>query len=133
MTTTDDELARRIARHLDFGADHVDARVGERLLDARKSALSRYNERVRPEARLAWAGVPAGAGRQHHFLSPRYLIVATALIGALIGVAYWQNGWQSPNPVNELADLDVGLLTDELPINAFLDKGFDSWLKRSSR
>ncbi|MGQ0752238.1 MAG: DUF3619 family protein [Betaproteobacteria bacterium] len=132
MTRTDDELARRIARQLDFGADHVEARIGERLLEARKSALSRYSERVQPEGRLAWAGVSGRAG-QHPFLSPRYLIVATALIGALIGVAYWQNGWQNPNPVNELADLDVGLLTDELPISAYLDKGFDSWLKRSSR
>jgi hypothetical protein len=32
-----------------------------------------------------------------------------------------------------LAEVDAGLLTDELPINAYLDKGFDSWLKRSSR
>lgn len=131
MTKTDDELARRIARHLDFGADHVDARIGERLLEARKSALARYSERVQPEGRLAWAGA-AGRGGPHHFWSPRYLIVGAALVAALIGVAYWQNGWQRPSPVNELADLDVGLLTDELPINAYLDKGFDSWLKRSS-
>jgi len=25
------------------------------------------------------------------------------------------------------------LLTDELPLNAYLDRGFDSWLKRSAR
>jgi hypothetical protein len=32
-----------------------------------------------------------------------------------------------------LADLDVRLLTDDLPIDAYLDKGFDSWLNRQSR
>jgi hypothetical protein len=129
MTKTDDELARGIVRHLDFGADHVDPRTRERLLEARKTALSRYSERVQPEGRLAWAGGAPGRRGEHHFFSPRYVIAAAALIGALIGMAYWQNG---SSPANELADLDVGLLTDELPINAYLDKGFDSWLKRSS-
>jgi hypothetical protein len=27
----------------------------------------------------------------------------------------------------------VNLLTDDLPINAYLDQGFDSWLKRAPR
>ena len=33
----------------------------------------------------------------------------------------------------ELAEIDAGLLTDELPISAYLDKGFDSWVTGSSR
>ena len=32
-----------------------------------------------------------------------------------------------------IADLDARLLTDDLPIDAYLDKGFDSWLKRQQR
>ena len=47
----------------------------------------------------------------------------------MIGIAYWQNG---SSPASEMAEIDAGLLSDELPINAYLDKGFDSWLKRSS-
>lgn len=130
MNKADDELARRIVQQLDFGADHVAPLTRERLLEARKAALSRYSERVRPAGQLAWAGGAQPGRREHHFFSPRYLIAAAALIGALIGMAYWQS---ASSPANELADLDVGLLTDELPINAYLDKGFDSWLKRSSR
>jgi len=130
MNEPNDELARRIVQHLDFGADHVDALTRERLLDARKAALSRYQERV-PAWGYAWAGGALARRGGYHFLAPRYLIAAAALIGALIGIAYWQNG--SSNPANELAEIDAGLLADELPINAYLDKGFDSWLKRSSR
>jgi hypothetical protein len=133
MNQPHDELARKIVQHLDFGADHVDAPTRERLLDARKIALSHYQEAAQPAWGLAWAGQAVRRRGESHFLSPRYWVTGTALVAALIGIAYWQN-WQSgPTPSSELTEIDVGLLTDELPINAYLDKGFDSWLKRSSR
>ena len=129
MNEPNDELARRIVQHLDFGADHVGSLTRERLLEARKAALSRYQERLQPAGRLAWANGPRARHGEHHFLAPRYLIAAAAWIAAMIGIAYWQNG---SSPASEMAEIDAGLLSDELPINAYLDKGFDSWLKRSS-
>ena len=130
MNQSNDELARKIAQHLDFGADHVNPPTRQRLLDARKLALSHYQEAVQPVWRLAWAGQARARRGESHLFNPRYWVAAAALVVALIGIAYWQNG---SAPSNELAEIDVGLLTDELPINAYLDKGFDSWLKRSSR
>jgi hypothetical protein len=59
----------------------------------------------------------------------RLAAAVTALVIATAGVVYWQ----SIAPNGDSADLEIGLLTDELPINAYLDKGFDSWLKRSPR
>jgi hypothetical protein len=129
MNQPNEELARKIVQHLDFGADHIDAPTRQRLLEARKAALSHYQEKVQPAWGLAWAGQAISRRGEQHFFGPRYLVAAAALIAALIGIAYWQNG---SGPSNELAEIDVGLLTDELPINAYLDKGFDSWLKRSS-
>jgi hypothetical protein len=58
----------------------------------------------------------------------QYLMPIAALVLGLAGVAYMH----TPAP-SDIADIDAGLLTDELPINAYLDQGFDSWLKRSSR
>jgi hypothetical protein len=46
---------------------------------------------------------------------------------ALIGLQYWQ---QQPS-VEEIEEIDAALLTSDLPINAYLDKSFDTWLKRS--
>ncbi|MBI4205300.1 MAG: DUF3619 family protein [Betaproteobacteria bacterium] len=130
MNQANDELARKIVQHLDFGADHVDQATRQRLLDARKVALSHYKERAQPVWGWAWAGHAITRRVELHVLSARHLIAAAALVAALIGIAYWQNG---SAPSNELAEIDVGLLTDELPINAYLDKGFDSWLRRPSR
>lgn len=129
MNEPEHELATRIVRHLDYGVDELDPRARARLLAARKLALARYREQPEPVLGMAWAGQAMARISEHRFYSARQLITVAALILGLVGLAYWQ----STGPVNELADIDAGLLTDELPINAYLDKGFDSWLKRASR
>ncbi len=129
MNRPEHELARTIVRHLDYGADQLEAGTRERLLAARKAALSQYRERPGPVVGLAWAGQVVAYFSEHRYTSARHLIAISMLVAVLAGVAYWQNN----GATNELADIDTGLLTGELPINAYLDKGFDSWLKRSSR
>jgi hypothetical protein len=57
------------------------------------------------------------------------VIPVAALVLGLLGVVYVNTGTVS----TDMADIDAALLTDELPINAFLDQGLDSWLKRSLR
>jgi hypothetical protein len=129
MNRPEHELARALVQYLDDGVDQLEPRVREQLAAARRNALSRYHEQPAPVLGLAWAGSAAVWLTEHGFHSARLLVAAAALVVATAGVLYWQ----STGPVNGLADIDVYLLTDELPINAYLDKGFDSWLKRSSR
>lgn len=132
MNQPDDELARRLVGYLNEGCRNLDQPMAERLLAARKAALSRYQGEPAPA--WGWATASQAIGR---LADPRrpgsvpMLIAAAALVAALIGVAYWQN--YGNGQANELAEVDVGLLTDELPLNAYLDRGFDSWLKRSAR
>ena len=121
-----DELAGRIARLLDEGAGEVAPDTRERLFEARRLALSRATAR---ELEPAWAGGIAGITEGSVF-GVRYLIPVAALVLGLIGVVYVNT---TSGVSNDIADIDVGLLTDELPINAFLDQGLDSWLKRSPR
>jgi hypothetical protein len=129
MNRPEHELAKKLVQYLDYGVDHLEPGVRERLAAARRSALSHYREKPATVLGLAWAGQAAHWLTEHGFHSARSLIAAAALVLATAGVVYWQ----SAGPANGLADIDLNLLTDELPINAYLDKGFDSWLKRSSR
>jgi hypothetical protein len=76
----------------------------------------------------AWAG-PVSRVTEQSVFGVRYVIPLAALILGLIGVIYVNKS----NLASDIADIDAGLLTDELPISAYLDQGFDSWLKRSSR
>lgn len=129
MNQSEDKLARKLVQYLDYGVDQLEPGVRERLAVARRTALAHYREKPATVPGLAWAGQAAVWLTEHRFYSSRLLLAATALVLATAGVVYWQ----STGPANGLNDIDLYLLTDELPINAYLDKGFDSWLKRSSR
>lgn len=125
-----DELGTRISRLLDEGARDIAPGSRERLATARRDALARHAE-LRVTSR-GW--VPAWAGSfsrltEQSILGVRYLVPLAALVLGLLGVVYVHTGTVS----SDVADIDMGLLTDELPINAYLDQNFDSWLKRSSR
>ncbi|MEK6592139.1 MAG: DUF3619 family protein [Pseudomonadota bacterium] len=123
------ELAGKIVRRLNEGTDNLDRTASERLLEARKAALTHYQEQPAPAWSMAWAGNVLSGFTERHVLGVRYLIPMTVLVLGLAGILYWQN---SP-ATNDIAEIDIELLTGDLPINAYLDRGFDSWLKRSSR
>jgi Protein of unknown function (DUF3619) len=126
--TEQDEVARRIVKLLDESAENIGRAQRERLSAARQAALARH--RAVPVA--AWAPVWAGTisrFTEHRAFGVRYLIPIAALVLGLASVVYVHSNGTS----SDIADIDAGLLTDELPINAYLDKGFDSWLKRSPR
>jgi hypothetical protein len=131
MNQPDHDLAKKIVGCLSEGARNLDPTTAERLLAARKVALSRFQVEAAPAWGWAWAAQAVGRmtedGRSGAL---QILITVAALVAILLGGVYWQS-YQAQ--ANELAELDAGLLTDELPINAYLDRGFDSWLKRSSR
>jgi hypothetical protein len=125
-----DELGARISRLLDEGARDVPSASRERLAAARRTALARHAELRITSA--SWA--PAWAGSfsrltEQSVLGIRYLVPLAALVLGLVGVVYVHTGTVS----TDIADIDMGLLTDELPINAYFDQNFESWLKRSSR
>jgi hypothetical protein len=123
-----DELASRIAKLLGDGTDGLTAEQRDRLARARRLALAQHQRRTAPEAIPAWAGA-FSQWTEQSVLGVRYVIPLAALVLGLMGVVYVHTG----GVPSTIADIDAGLLTDELPISAYLDQDFDSWLKRSSR
>lgn len=127
MNAREHEIARKITRMLDQSSRDLDRNTLLRLAAAREQALA--GARRTPAWVPVWAGQlasraggwPAGT---------RYLLPMAVLLLGLMGIVYWQG---NSGPGTELAEIDVRLLTDDLPIDAYLDKGFDSWLKRQSR
>ena len=126
--TEQDDLARRIAKRLDEGTHQIGLAQRERLSAARQAALAAYRAEPVPAWTLASPGGLSDFTERRIF-GVRYLIPVAALVLGLASVVYMNSNGAS----SDIADIDAGLLTDELPINAYLDKGFDSWLKRLSR
>jgi len=130
MNQRDEVTARRIANLHDEGAATLRPDVQERLTAARRQALAHHVEQH--ESALAWAVATAGNGiaRDGGTRRPglRYALFAAVIA---VAVAIGMDWHASRGP--DIADIDAGLLTDELPINAFLDQSFDAWAKRGSR
>jgi len=117
------QFASRIRHLLDQGT-HLDARIAGKLRAARELALSR--QRPEPAPVLAWADNVFGNGWGWAGLSARVLLPAAALIVAVAGIY----SWQEKQRLAEVVEIDSQLLSDDLPIDAYLDRGFQNWLKK---
>ncbi len=129
MTDRDAEFASRLTRHLDRGAAALRPGAAYRLQQARALALAAaaVEPAHAPAHELALAG---GGGRERHSGRKgvlRWLTVALLLTGTAFG---WQQ-WHAVQQVREFAEIDAQLLASDLPIDAYLDRGFQNWLKTS--
>lgn len=128
MNADEREIALKIVRELDRSARSVSGDTAARLAVAREQALAQFQHA--PVVGLAGAGHSVSHMLERPASGARYALPLAVLILGLAGIVFWQS---SNGSGNELADIDARLLTDDLPIDAYLDKGFDSWLSRQPR
>ncbi len=109
------------------------ARIAERLRAARERALER--RRIERQPVLAWVGAApgspdgtAGAPEGAAGFSLRLLLATVLLLAGLFAIYSGQVDQRAA----EVEELDALLLTDDLPIDAYLDRGFEAWLKKVS-
>jgi hypothetical protein len=131
------KFANKIRQALNEGArlsGDRGTRISERLRAARERALE--HRRLAREPSPAWArasarifsdGVIGGHGGAGSF-SLR-LLLATALLAAGLFAIY---SGQLAQRAADVEEIDALLLTDDLPIDAYLDRGFEAWLKKIS-
>lgn len=117
------QFGNRIRHLLNQGAP-LDASVSAKLRAAREQALARQ----KPEAAhgLVWAG---GVLRSLGGFSGLSLRLIVPLIALAIGLAATYT-WEQNQRAAEIEELDALLLTGDLPIDAYLDRGFEAWLKK---
>ena len=128
MNAQEHEIARKIVRELDRGSRSIATDKVAKLALAREQALAHY--RQTPTMGMAAGGQFLIQMFERPASGIRYALSLAVLILGLTGIVYWQS---SNGAGSEIADLDARLLTADLPIDAYLDKGFDSWLKRQQR
>ncbi|MFO1317754.1 MAG: DUF3619 family protein [Burkholderiales bacterium] len=128
MNRDQDEFAKKIKGYLDAGAADLRAGTVYRLQQARAQALARMAEPARAEApRLAHA--LAGGGSTGGGGNRRTLWLGVGILLIVAGAFGWQQ-WQAYQQTRELEELDAQILSSDLPIDAYLDRGFQTWLTR---
>ncbi|MDE1182749.1 DUF3619 family protein [Paraburkholderia sp.] len=138
LETKELEFARQVRRALDETVASVPPAAVDRLAAARRAALAR--KKPEPVAVPVFVPAFAGAGAAAGLSQPvepqrrrsplRRLAFAwplAALVISLIGIAYWEDQQRTA----ELADIDAAMLSDDLPLNAYLDHGFNAYLSRA--
>jgi Protein of unknown function (DUF3619) len=123
-----DQFGLASAAMLKQGAQNLPASIKDRLHAARMKALAvRKPEKVRVQK-------PVFAGFAGNW-SPRssngvwdtlgWVAPLVVLVFGLIGIAQWQD----ESRINDIAEVDAALLTDDVPPDAYADSGFMAFLK----
>ncbi|CAG4908169.1 DUF3619 family protein [Paraburkholderia gardini] len=137
------EFARQLRRALDETTAALPSATVDRLAAARRTALARKKPEPATVPVFAPAFAGAAAGMAAHAPSPesgtagkprrsplrRFALAwpLAALVVSLVGIAYWEDLQRTA----ELADIDAAMLSDDLPLNAYLDHGFNAYLSRA--
>lgn len=125
-----DHFGRRVRAHLDVGVRGIDHDVSERLRVAREGALARLA--IQPGILVASQGaasVLSMGGSPGRWAKMFSLLPAVVLLLGLFCIDTIQDQYRA----DELADVDVELLTAELPPLAFTDPGFAHFLRAAKR
>lgn len=77
---------------------------------------------------LSWAGNVGSHENKSRAIISAFLLPTLILVIGLIAV----NAWYRMQQAEETVEIDAAVLTGELPIDAYLDKGFGAWLRHSS-
>jgi len=132
-TTPNEELefAYKVRRVLDDGIEVMPKRTVNRLAASRQMAIARKKPEL---AGYATVFVPRLAGAFSTGLSDsrnwlvRIGIAIPLLVLVLGSVGIYH--YEQTHTIAALAELDAAVLADELPIDAYLDHGFTTYLSK---
>ncbi len=120
------QFGNKVRQILNEGTQ-LEGKTLSRLRLAREKALKQQLV-AKPVPGLAWAEGLVGNFGGYTGFSLRLVLPMAVLVGGLVAI----NGWQQNLRVAEVEEIDALLLTDDLPLDAYLDKGFEAWLKKRS-
>jgi hypothetical protein len=127
MNDPEQDIAAKITAYLDQGTKELKAGTVYRLQQARARALAQLDGGAR--VRVGQGALATGRGTSIPGDRPFYAQARVWLGIAVIAAAGfgWQQ-WQAYQQVKEFEDLDAQILSSDLPIDAYLDRGFQAWL-----
>lgn len=130
MNAKEIDFAYRVRHALNENLDQLPAAASSRLAAARQLALSRKKPDTARRVMAPQLATPHGSdggffGRPLSWLGR--MSVALPVVIVLAGLVGMYQAEKRQHIV-DLAEIDAMVLTDELPLNAYLDHGFNAYL-----
>ena len=125
--TQADQFGRASAALLSQGTQILPPAIKDRLHAARMKALAvRKVEKVLAQ-KPVFAGITGNwnAGSNGVWDTVGWMAPLVVLVFGLIGIAQWQDD----SRINDIAEVDAALLSDDVPPDAYADSGFLAFLK----
>jgi len=134
MMKDEDQFGNKISTYLDRSAASIKPGTAYRLQLARQEALARLGDPVRiGELQLAGAHAHGGSGNgptgRGFRLTTRIWLGVLLIVVAGLAFKQWQD--YQYQQLRDLEETDAAILSSDLPIDAYVDRGFQNWLKRA--
>ena len=132
MNTDELNFAYKVRHALNEKLEHLPASSVDRLASARKAALTR--KKADAPLRVAQRALAGHAGNffEAHLSWVNRMGVAIPLMVLVAGLAGIYQ-YEQQQRIAELAELDAAVLSDELPLNAYLDQGFNAYVSQQQQ
>lgn len=131
MNSDDLNFAYKVRHALNEHLDHLPASTVDRLASARKIAVSR--KKTQPVAvRLLQRAFAGGGNSSSQVSLLNKMGVAIPLLAMVIGLAGIYQV-EEEQRIAEIAELDAAVLSDELPLTAYMDEGFNAYLAQRAQ
>jgi hypothetical protein len=133
MNTRELNFAYKVRHALNENLDNLPVATTDRLAAARKKALA-VKRQDSPLKALAAQHVMAGPAAEFFgntsswFNRVGLIIPLLALVAGLSGMYQFEKQQR----ISDTADIDAAVLSDELPLSAYLDHGFSAYLARQT-
>ncbi|NHZ35099.1 DUF3619 family protein [Massilia rubra] len=130
MNTDDLNFAYKVRHALNDHLDALPAATTDRLAAARKAAMAR--KKPHAPVKVAQTQLAGNIGALFSFSSLGRMSVAIPLMALVAGLAGIYQ-YEEQQRLEEIAELDAAVLSDELPLTAYLDQGFNAYLAQRAQ
>ena len=125
MNTEDINFAYKVRHALNEKLDQLPSSTVDRLASARKLAISR--KKAHAPVKVSQRVLAGNIGAFFSFSSLGRAGVAIPLLALVAGLSGIYQ-YEQDQRIAEIAELDAAVLSDELPLTAYLDHGFNAYL-----
>lgn len=122
-------FGKRVALLLDSQTQQLSGDIQARLQEARNLAISRAKPELSPvfaqQLQTANQGFSGFRFNKPLWSVTSWLIPIAVVVFGLVAISEWQEDQR----IKDIANVDIALLTDDVPPDAFVDNGFMAYLK----